>query len=64
MLQKFYSKEAGFDSPPDFYNMCHSFGGLQTLKRLTDYGNKVTADEDASITATIRAVCFIAPAWD
>ena len=28
---------------------------------LTDYGNKVTANDR---TATIRAACFVAPFWD
>jgi hypothetical protein len=44
--------------------MGHSFGCLQTLKRLVDYGNKVTDDNDASRVATIKAVCFLCPAWD
>jgi len=64
VLQKFYSAEAGFESPPNFYLMSHSFGGLQTLKLLTDYGNTVTSDKDASRTATIKAACFVAPFWD
>lgn len=32
--------------------------------RLVNYGNKVTDDEDSTRVATIKAICFIAPAWD
>jgi len=58
VIKTLYSPEKGFQNPPRVFVIGHSFGCMQLLRQMTEYGNVIEAD---GINAKISVAVFSAP---